>query len=1112
MNERQYLAVLESANADQLSELLRRPSVEEERVLALYFGEERLARLRRLALGAQRRGPKRGNVVVLHGIMGGELTVYPKGQSDQQVWLNIPRIVFGAIGWLRMTPQLTSENDVRPTGILKKWYSEMLLGLAADQWNVQSLFYDWRLDLAETADALRVKIDGWFGANAPVNLVAHSMGGLVSRTFILRHGDRWNKGGRLVMLGTPNHGSFAIPQVITGAMDTVRKLAVVDFKHNRAELLGILNTMPGSMQMLPSPYVMPAMEKMYDASTWAGYGVARKLLELARTSHTRLQKIVDGTRMSYIAGCNKVTKADVADWGRLDDPSGYTDSLAGDGTVPHQLGFLYQDGQRIPTYFIEAEHGALPNDENVIGATQQLLATGACSLPEQPPKARALVNAAAASEGKRARELGEEAELLELSRHLQAQARGVRGEVPPAVSADEVRAQELVVRSFLAETGAARAGAKPMPSSAPDRPVARPAEPPPSIKIRLVHGGIEKCAELAPNADAISVGHYVGVAPQNAELALDWAITTNNGKQQASESDLIITALHRRGVIVGELGQNFLLPHPGQSKRVIVIAGMGQPGTFREPELAVLARELVWMLGRSRRKHLYTVLIGAGAGNLDITHAVRAWMRGIRRALYEAGAAHGPRLEAITFIEYYAANFILLDRALKEAASTLAADPEPMRIDYTGPDETELKGAKTKAEAIAKNMAVSQLRQQLDSTTPPCDREPIRLTIRLVRDTFEFAALTADAAMPQRETRIDPQLIDEVNNQLPAATDYRAQADKGNLLGRLLLPGDLREVVVKPPTPLVLTLDRTTARIHWEMLALAPGASLDEFSRENFLGTACGLTRQLRTSFAPLPEPPLLSGRALRVLVVADPAEDAPLPGAQEEGEAVVRIFERFKTESGRDVEIVPLLGPRRASRVAVLEQLINHRFDILHYAGHCFYDEKDPSHCGWIFTGNRLLTADELNRVDRIPRFVFSNACESGITPEQREKRTALLAPSFAEAFFARGVGNFVCTAWPVDDAAALAFAPRLYEGILGLRAQPEAMHEAMAAARAEIARLGPGGLQTWGAYQHYGDPNFRIGLAPTTSSDTAQRATPKPRRAAKPRHRATTRRDHRK
>src|SRR5437667_1916805 len=114
--------------------------------------------------------------------------------------------------------------------------------------------------------------------------------------------------------------------------------------------------MPGSMQILPSPYVMPTMEKMYDPGTWAKFGIsiAGKLLDLARASHTRLQKIVDPTRMSYIAGYNKVTKVDVADWARLDDVSGYMDSLAGDGTAPHQLGFLDRQGKRLfPTYFVE---------------------------------------------------------------------------------------------------------------------------------------------------------------------------------------------------------------------------------------------------------------------------------------------------------------------------------------------------------------------------------------------------------------------------------------------------------------------------------------------------------------------------------------------------------------------------------------------------------------------------------------------------------------------------------------------------------------------------------------------------------------------------------------
>src|SRR6266446_5541344 len=123
MNERAFLSQMESANVDELSELLRRPSQEEEQLLAIYFGPERLARLRRLALSAQKRDKPRGNVVVLHGIMGAELTVFPRDQSSQYIWLNIPRIAIGAVGWMRMTPEAKSQFDVRSTGILKKWYS-----------------------------------------------------------------------------------------------------------------------------------------------------------------------------------------------------------------------------------------------------------------------------------------------------------------------------------------------------------------------------------------------------------------------------------------------------------------------------------------------------------------------------------------------------------------------------------------------------------------------------------------------------------------------------------------------------------------------------------------------------------------------------------------------------------------------------------------------------------------------------------------------------------------------------------------------------------------------------------------------------------------------------
>ena len=1093
MNERTFLAQLEAASPGELSEILRRPTADEQRVLEIYFGAARLERLRSLALRGQRRGASRGNVVVLHGIMGGELTVFPPQKSNQQIWMNVPRIAIGGMGWLRMTPELTSEFDVRATGMLKKWYSEMLLGLAADQWNVQSFFYDWRVDLAETADALRKQIDAWFGPTAPVHLVGHSMGGLVSRTFILRHPQRWGKEARLIMLGTPNHGSFAIPQVITGALDTVRKLALVDVTHSRAELLSILNSFPGSLQLLPSPLVMPTMEPMYDEKTWSGFGVSAKLLGCARQSHERLAKIVDGTRMAYIAGCNQPTKSDVANWKQLDDTRGYKDSLDGDGTVPHLLGFLKDGGKRIPTYFVECEHGALPNHADVVAATLQLLVGAPCSLPVQPPKSRALPAAAVLAAARAACDQKEEAQLRELAQRTRARTRGLRDAAVP-IAGDEIRAGELLVRSFLAEaapkpaepaeetTGAAAA------PSAPEQPAPKRV----AIRICLALRGLQEIVASDPPVDAISVGHYANVAPQNAELALDRAIG----------ADLLITSLHRRGVISGMLGHNFQLSDPRDPKRIIVLAGMGQPGTFREAELAVLARELAWMLGRSGRSHLQTVVIGSGAGNLRPADAVRTWLRGIRRALWDAAAAGDPQLHTITFVEYSPANFLRIHNALAAAAHAFANDPEPLDIAYSVPDPEALDAANEAAKKEACKQGVEEMKRSLDASAPGPEAEPVRLTIRLVGDTFEFAALTADASIPQRETQIDPQLIEEANNLLPESTDFTSQFNHGNLLGTLLLPDDVREKVVRPGVPLVVTVDATTARVHWEMVALNPARIREKFTTDSFLGTACGLTRQLRTNFAPLPEAPLVTGRTLRVLVIADPAGDAPLPGAQEEGEAVASIFEEFGRT--QPVEIIRLFGPGEATRVTVLDQLINNRFDVLHYAGHCFFNPDDPAASGWLFNAEprQVLTARELSRIDRVPRFVFSNACESGITPDRASKRNALLAPSFAEAFFARGVSNFICTAWPVDDAGALAFARRLYRGLLGLRGpgnRAESAHEAMAAARIEIAVPGSGGMQTWGAYQHYGDPNFRFGTSPAAVQTPAPPAPEKSARAAR-------------
>jgi hypothetical protein len=207
--------------------------------------------------------------------------------------------------------------------------------------------------------------------------------------------------------------------------------------------------------------------------------------------------------------------------------------------------------------------------------------------------------------------------------------------------------------------------------------------------------------------------------------------------------------------------------------------------------------------------------------------------------------------------------------------------------------------------------------------------------------------------------------------------------------------------------------------------------------------------------------------------------------GAREEGDTVADLFEAFNGQGGPNrVYVRRLIGPRQATRVNVLRELLvrTPAYDVLHFAGHCFFDPADPGRSGWIFSKGECITAAELNRIDRIPAFVFSNACESGITSERKTAATPGLAPSFAEAFFGCGVSNFMCTAWPVDDSAAKAFALRLYGELLGFPRsnaaagrRPAHLYEALRDARLEIAGT-PAGALTWGAYQHYGNPFYRF------------------------------------
>jgi len=269
-------------------------------------------------------------------------------------------------------------------------------------------------------------------------------------------------------------------------------------------------------------------------------------------------------------------------------------------------------------------------------------------------------------------------------------------------------------------------------------------------------------------------------------------------------------------------------------------------------------------------------------------------------------------------------------------------------------------------------------------------------------------------------------------------------------------------------TPLTLMVDRATAAFPWEM------AAFERHGKVVFYGPGRRLTRQFRTTLSGAPGliAPSFPNR-LRVLVIADPAPEAELqlPGARDEGREVVKVLREMQEQHGLDITIEQRIGANECDPVELLALILSEEFDLIHYSGHGDFDEKNPARSGWILGKEHVLSARDIFRARRVPRLVFANACFSGVIrqgkPFTLQESNRSLA-GLAQAFFERGVQNYIGTGWPVDDAAALEFAKVFYtEALSG-----NDLGTSLSKARETILISG----STWGAYQHYGQATAKL------------------------------------
>ena len=616
---------------------------------------------------------------------------------------------------------------------------------------------------------------------------------------------------------------------------------------------------------------------------------------------------------------------------------------------------------------------------------------------------------------------------------------------PTVAPEDAVRLEDLGFAEYLGTSSAVTRGGEPK-EAAPAEPVAE--RPPASIRVEVIWGDLTRL-----DADVYAVGHYEGVEPQRAELALDRVVSGVVGDGTVDPRRLVITQHSRRGMLRGALGDVSFFPwgRGNPSGKLVAVVGMGRPGTFDRPALRQLVRSLMFAVGGlPDAQEVATVLIGSGEGTLSVADAVSGLVRGMGEAIDEMAASEDLRFVApITVLriaerERGRAHEIHteLTKALGELGSAREAGRRvPVDIDLprlkSGQGGTvsieesialladsalELaaeSGARPRA-ALEKLLERAHATQRvralalgaLEKEVASQDRGPTQRRFRVTRalgdDTdpaavrvsfwddgrgIRAAAIHSAATVPERLITVGRDLVDELVRKMtdPGADEVDELC---RLLYHLLVPAEFRDVLRSGP--FVFEVDRPLARVHWEMLARVGSDGGPQVP----LSVSAPLARQIRTQYSPSPLPPRPPRDSLRALVVGDPGDPAKgedLPGAQLEALRVAELL----TERGVTVEArigapsVPregrLQGVRPADRLEVLGLLLDGGFDLLHYSGHGDFDPDDPRSAGWLFESG-LLTSGEIGRMERVPSIVVANACLSANTSQ------ALAGPPSAE------------------------------------------------------------------------------------------------------------------
>lgn len=1011
---------------------------------------------------SERRKPA---AILLPGILGSHLA-----RDGQRVWLS-SRIVGGLeqLAW----PDAAGHR-ITPDGAIGACYDALAAHLDATH-EVIEFSFDWRRPIEHEAQRLARVAEAALGAREasgqPVRFVAHSMGGLVVRALQLEAPELFDRlmahpGARVLMLGTPNAGSWAPMQVLSG--DDIFGNALIAFGAplHDARARALMAGMPGFLQLQAG--LADERLGLADAATWqqlaqrdlaavrefnrwhggegAGqlneyrWGVpTQAVLDQALALRARLDAQVREALPRFVERWALVVgRARFTPDGFELGPQGltYLNAVeAGDGRVTRASARL--PGLR--TWSVEAEHGALASHAAAFAAYTELLDSGSTTalprLPDLGPAQR-----------------GDAVE-PRAARHVRSRpAREPAGFRPPQLES---------------ELGAS-------PQSAPERVVESAV---PALAVSVLNGNLMFVRQ------PLLIGHYRSTQLTGSEGAVDNLL---GGSMAAS----LGAGVYPDGPGAFQMFRNtrgsdnpLQLPRPEWA----IVVGLGDESELKPASLLHTVRQAI--IGWAQRTveggsanatfELAATLIGSGGTRIAPGQAAQLIAQAAREANLRLKASGWPLLTHLVLVELY------LDRA-SEAWRSLNV----------------LASRRSHEWRIAAEVRIGAgaLRIPLDSGYRGADYDLISATSEpSPGGAGSVIAYTLDTRRARTEVRAQATQATLVREMVKRASNERNQDPQiGRTLYQLLVPVEM-DPFMGGTTEARIELDAGTAGIPWELLhntsdargrALADG---DDDALPWAIRTK--LLRKLRTTrFRQTVSDATLDSD---MLVIGEPAVPpelgyARLPGARREAHAVA---ERLTGPGGFDPSDVRTLiaGDDAASAPdahQVINALLERDWRIVHIAGHGEPPERivradgsnaDGDPRGVVLSHGCYLGPREIRTMRTVPELVFVNCCFlaerhldqllSGDGAGAREYDRARFASGVAEELIRTGVRCVVAAGWAVEDGPAEAFAATFYDALVG---GARFIDAAALARQAAWEQRGSG--NTWAAYQCYGDPDWQL------------------------------------